>query len=43
MENEGLGRMPMIGDEAPAFRSMTTKGKVNFPEDYKGKWVSALI
>ena len=39
MENEGLGRMPMIGDEAPAFRSMTTKGKINFPEDYKGKWV----
>lgn len=32
-------RMPMIGDTAPAFRSMTTKGKINFPEDYKGKWV----
>ena len=31
--------MPLIGDKAPAFRSMTTKGKVNFPEDYKGKWV----
>lgn len=31
--------MPLIGDPAPAFRSMTTKGKVNFPEDYKGKWV----
>ncbi|MCR4923705.1 MAG: peroxiredoxin [Lachnospiraceae bacterium] len=39
MENEGITRMPMIGDTAPAFRSMTTKGKVNFPEDYKGKWV----
>lgn len=31
--------MPLIGDSAPAFRSMTTMGKVNFPEDYKGKWV----
>ncbi len=39
MENETLGRMPMIGDMAPAFRSITTKGKINFPEDYKGKWV----
>ena len=32
-------RMPMIGDPAPQFRSMTTMGKVNFPEDYKGSWV----
>lgn len=31
--------MPLIGDTAPSFRSMTTMGKVNFPEDYKGKWV----
>lgn len=31
-------RMPMIGDPAPAFRAMTTMGKVNFPEDYKGSW-----
>ncbi|MCR5595372.1 MAG: peroxiredoxin [Lachnospiraceae bacterium] len=31
--------MPMIGDEAPHFRSITTMGKINFPEDYKGKWV----
>ncbi|MCR4652048.1 MAG: peroxiredoxin [Lachnospiraceae bacterium] len=36
IENNG---MPMIGDQAPAFRSITTKGKINFPEDYKGKWV----
>lgn len=32
-------RMPMIGDPAPQFRAMTTMGKVNFPEDYKGSWV----
>ncbi len=31
--------MPMIGDAAPQFRAMTTMGKVNFPEDYKGSWV----
>ena len=31
--------MPMIGDKAPSFRSMTTMGKINFPEDYSGKWV----
>ena len=36
---EEMSRMPMIGDPAPAFRSMTTMGKVNFPEDYKGSWV----
>ena len=29
----------MIGDKAPAFRTMTTKGKINFPEDYSGRWV----
>lgn len=39
MDENNITRMPMIGDEAPAFRSITTKGKVNFPEDYKGKWV----
>ena len=39
MEHEEMMRMPMIGDTAPAFRSMTTKGKINFPDDYKGKWV----
>ena len=33
-----ISRMPMIGDPAPAFRAMTTKGKLNFPEDYKGSW-----
>ncbi len=38
-EMEGMGRMPMIGDPAPEFRAMTTMGKVNFPQDYKGSWV----
>ena len=38
-ENNAVSRMPMIGDPAPAFRAMTTMGKVNFPEDYRGSWV----
>ena len=31
--------MPLIGDDAPAFTAQTTQGTINFPEDYKGKWV----
>lgn len=32
-------RMPLIGDKAPSFTAVTTQGPINFPEDYKGKWV----
>lgn len=42
MENnelKELNRMPLIGDNAPEFRAMTTMGKINFPDDYKGSWV----
>lgn len=38
MENT-YTRMPLIGDPAPAFKAITTQGEMNFPEDYKGKWV----
>ncbi len=38
-ENQDYVRMPLIGDVAPSFRAKTTMGPVNFPEDYKGKWV----
>ena len=31
--------IPLIGEKAPSFRADTTQGKINFPEDYKGKWV----
>lgn len=31
--------MPRIGDKAPAFQAVTTQGTINFPADYKGKWV----
>ena len=37
--NENIDCMPMIGDPAPKFRAMTTMGKVDFPEDYRGSWV----
>ena len=32
-------KMPLISDDAPAFTAVTTQGNINFPEDYKGKWV----
>ena len=31
--------LPLIGDDAPAFEAQTSNGFVNFPADYKGKWV----
>jgi peroxiredoxin (alkyl hydroperoxide reductase subunit C) len=31
--------MPLIGDAAPEFTAVTTQGTINFPKDYKGKWV----
>ncbi|MBR3705748.1 MAG: peroxiredoxin [Firmicutes bacterium] len=34
-----INRLPLIGDRAPEFRALTTNGTINFPEDYKGKWV----
>ena len=39
MEEVDVNRMPLIGDKAPSFKAVTTQGEINFPEDYKGKWV----
>ena len=36
---EELNRLPLIGDQAPSFKAVTTQGDINFPEDYKGKWI----
>jgi alkyl hydroperoxide reductase subunit AhpC len=33
-------RLPLIGDPAPAFQAKTTHGPLDFPKDYKGKWVA---
>jgi len=38
-QNQNVISMPRIGDAAPAFKAVTTQGNINFPEDYKGKWV----
>ena len=36
---EQITPMPRIGDMAPEFKAVTTQGDINFPEDYKGKWI----
>jgi peroxiredoxin (alkyl hydroperoxide reductase subunit C) len=36
---EKTGTLPLIGEKAPPFEAETTQGKIQFPEDYKGKWV----
>ncbi len=36
---EQLFSMPRIGENAPEFKAVTTQGEINFPSDYKGKWV----
>lgn len=36
---EERNRMPLIGEKAPEFIAETTQGTINFPQDYKGKWV----
>ena len=36
---EEYQKMPLIGDQAPEFTAVTTQGNINFPQDYKGKWV----
>ncbi len=32
-------RLPLIGEKAPSFKAETTQGPINFPDDFKGKWV----
>ncbi|MCD6409056.1 MAG: peroxiredoxin [Candidatus Verstraetearchaeota archaeon] len=34
-----MGEIPLLGEKMPSFEAQTTKGKIRFPEDYKGKWV----
>jgi len=36
---ERIIAMPRIGDQAPAFKAVTTQGEINFPADYKDAWV----
>jgi peroxiredoxin (alkyl hydroperoxide reductase subunit C) len=36
--NEEHG-IPLIGEKAPSFKAETTQGVIDFPKDYKGKWI----
>ncbi len=36
---DAANRLPLIGEDAPAFEAETTQGHIKFPEDYRGKWV----
>jgi len=36
---EQQARLPLIGEKAPSFKAESTQGPINFPEDYKGRWV----
>lgn len=36
---EEMNVMPRIGEQALSFEAVTTQGKINFPVDYRGKWV----
>lgn len=38
-EETAAAHLPLIGDDAPAFTAKTTQGTINFPGDYKGKWI----
>ena len=31
--------MPLLGEKVPSFTAKTTHGVINFPDDFKGKWV----
>lgn len=32
-------KTPLLGERVPSFEAQTTKGKIRFPDDYKGRWV----
>ncbi len=37
--HEKCPSIPLIGEPAPEFGANTTNGYINFPSDYRGKWV----
>lgn len=39
LQKEEIINMPLIGDKAPSFKAVTTNGDIDFPKDYKGKWI----
>ena len=32
-------RLPLLGEDAPEFKADSTQGEIDFPKDFKGKWV----
>jgi hypothetical protein len=38
-ERAGGTTIPLIGQDSPGLHRETTQGPINFPQDYKGKWV----
>lgn len=39
LEEHPVTRIPLIGDKAPAFHAVTTQGEIDFPRDYRGRWI----
>jgi peroxiredoxin (alkyl hydroperoxide reductase subunit C) len=37
-QDNNVVRIPLIGETAPSFTAESTNGKINFPEDFYGKW-----
>lgn len=36
---ESRTRLPLLGEDAPEFKADSTQGVIDFPKDFKGKWV----
>ncbi len=34
-----MSGLPTIGERAPEFKALTTKGFIEFPKDFEGKWI----
>ncbi len=34
-----MNGIPTIGEKAPEFKALTTKGVIEFPKDFEGKWI----
>ncbi len=37
-QDKVVGRIPLIGEDAPSFVAQSTMGEIHFPDDYFGKW-----
>lgn len=37
-QSDNISRIPLIGEKAPVFTAQSTKGTINFPDDFGSKW-----